>query len=109
MVFRSLNLSDNIINMYQLIGDINNTKVGGLESLLNYMNENFFCKNDPAINEHHYRITKNQYNEEIHNTYNVDERKTFKTKNNRFPTGQYFNKKQNVNNIIVNTITKKYQ
>ena len=77
-------LGDNIITMYQFIGDINDTKVGGLESLLNYMNENFFSKDDPAINEHHYHITKKQYNEEIHNIYNVDKSKTFNTKNNRF-------------------------
>ena len=32
----------NIIQMYQFVGDIDDTKVGGLESLLNYMNENFF-------------------------------------------------------------------
>ena len=37
-------LGDNIITMYQLVGDINDTKVGGLESLLNSMNENFFNK-----------------------------------------------------------------
>ena len=52
-------LGNNAITMYQFIGDINDTKVGGLESLLNYMNENFFSKDDPAINEHHYHITKN--------------------------------------------------
>ena len=38
----------------QFIGPINDEKVGGLESLLNYMNENFFTKDDPAVNEHHY-------------------------------------------------------
>ena len=48
-----------IITMYQFIGEINDTKVGGLEPLLSYMNENFFSKDDPAINEHHYHITKN--------------------------------------------------
>ena len=42
-------LGNNVITMYQCIGDINDTKVGGLESLLNYMNENFFTKGDPAI------------------------------------------------------------
>ena len=52
-------LGGNIITMYQFIGDINDTKVGGLESLLNYMNENFFSKGDPVISEHHYHITKN--------------------------------------------------
>ena len=45
--------------MYQFIGDVNDTKAGGLESLLNYMNESFFSKDDPAIGEHHYHITKN--------------------------------------------------
>ena len=77
-------LGDNIITMYQFIGDINDTKVGGLESLLNYMNENFFSKDDPAINEHHCHIIKKQYNEEVHNIYNVDKSKTFTTKNNSF-------------------------
>ena len=48
-------LGNNVITMYQLIGDI----IGGLESLLNYMAENFFTKGDPAINGHHYHIIKN--------------------------------------------------
>ena len=60
---------DNFITMYQFIGNINDTKVGVLESLLNFMNENTFSKDDPAINGHHYHITKTQYNEEIHNNY----------------------------------------
>ena len=32
-------LGKNGITMYQFMGDINDTKVGGLESLLNYMNK----------------------------------------------------------------------
>ena len=32
-------LGNNVISMYQFIGDSNDTKVGGLESLLNCMNE----------------------------------------------------------------------
>ena len=32
----------------------NDEIIGGLEPLLNYMNENLFSKDDPAINEHHY-------------------------------------------------------
>ena len=48
--------------MYQLIRNINDTKVGDSETLLNYMNDNSFNKDEPAINEHHYRITKKQYN-----------------------------------------------
>ena len=47
----------NVIQMYQFLGDINDTKVAGLESLLNYMNENFFSKDEPAVNEHDYNIT----------------------------------------------------
>ena len=77
-------LGNNVITMYQFIGDINDEKVAGLESLLNYLNENFFTKDDPAINEHHYHITKKQYNEDIQNIYNMDKSKTFNIKNNRF-------------------------
>ena len=56
-------LGNNVFTMYRCIGDINDTKVAGLASLLNYMSESFFTKDDPAINEHHYHITKKQYNE----------------------------------------------
>ena len=101
---------DNIITMYQFIGEINDTKVGGLESLLNYMNENFFSKDEPAVNEHHYHITRKQYNQDFstHNIYNIDKSKTFNIKNNRFLNEQYFHKKQYINNSIINNITKKY-
>ena len=51
-------LGKHFITMYQFIGDINGEQVAGLESLLNYMNDHFFTKDDPAINEHHYHITK---------------------------------------------------
>ena len=34
-------LGNNTTQLYQLIGIINDEKAGGLESLLNYMNENF--------------------------------------------------------------------
>ena len=52
-------LGNGIIQMYQPIGIISDEKVPGLESILNHMRENFFRKDDPAINEHHYHITKN--------------------------------------------------
>ena len=100
-------LGNNVITMYQFIGDINDSKIGGLESLLNYMNENFYSKDNPLINEHNYHITKKQYNEETHNIYNIDKSKTFNIKNNRFLNEQYFHKKQNINNSIINNITKK--
>ena len=50
-------IGDNIIQMYQFIGDVNDTKVAGLGSLLNYMGENLFSKDAPAVNEHYYDIT----------------------------------------------------
>ena len=100
-------LGNNVTTMYQFIGDINDEKVGGLESLLSYMNENFFTKDDPAINEHQYRITKQQYNEETNNIYNIDKSKTFNIKNNRFLDEQHFHKKTNINNSIINNVTKK--
>ena len=53
-------IGDNIIQMYQFIGGgINDIKVAGLESLLNYMNENLFSKDAPAVDEHYYNIIKN--------------------------------------------------
>ena len=71
----------NVIQMYQSVGDIDDTKVAGLESVLNYINENFFNKDSPAVNEHHYHINKKQYNEETNNIYNINKRKhlTLKT------------------------------
>ena len=56
-----------VIQMYQFIEDINDERVPGLESISNYLNENFFNKTDPAVNGHSYYITKafnTQYNEE---------------------------------------------
>ena len=72
------------------------TKVAGLESLLNYMNENFCSKDEPAINQHHYRIIKKQYNEETNNIYNIDKSKTFNIKSNIFQ----------LNNISIKTKCK---
>ena len=98
-------LCNNVTTMYQFIGDSNDTQVGGLEPLLNYMNENCFSKDDPAINEHHYHIIKRHYNEETNNIYNIDKSKTINTENNRFLNEQYFHKKQNINTSIINDTT----
>ena len=57
------------------------------------MNENYFSKDEPAINEHHYHITEKQYIEEGHNIYNIDKSKTFNTKGYKFLHEQYFYKK----------------
>ena len=59
------------------------------------MNENFSNKEDPAINEHHYHITKKQHNEETHNIYNIGETKAYKFKNNRYTDEHYYNKNEN--------------
>ena len=67
-------LGNNVTTMYRFICDINDTKAGGLESLLNYMKENFFSKDEPAVTEHHYHITKRQYDEETNIIYNIDKK-----------------------------------
>ena len=82
------------------------TKVGGLESLLNYMNEDLFSKGDPAINGHHYHITKKHHNEETTNIYNTCKNNTFNINHTIFLNEQYFHKKQNITNSIINNITK---
>jgi hypothetical protein len=97
----------NTIQMYQFTGDIDDTKVAGLESLLNYMNENFFSKDEPAVNENYYNITKKHFNEDIQNIYNIDKSKSYNIKNHRYTDDYYYNKKQFINNNIINNITKK--
>ena len=51
---------NNVTQMYQLIGAINDERVPGPASSLNYINDNLYSKADPAINEHSYYIT-NKY------------------------------------------------
>ena len=64
-------LGNDTIQVYQPIGIINDEKIGGLESLLNYMNEHRFSKDDPAINEYHYHITKNNNTTKKHITHTI--------------------------------------
>ena len=56
------------------------------------MNENLLSKYNPAINEHHYHITKKQHNEETHNIYNITKTKTYNIKNNKYTDEHYYNK-----------------
>ena len=81
----------NVIQMYKFLGEINGTKVAGLEPLLNCMNENFFSKDEPAVNEHCYNITKQQYNEDIHHIYNIDKSKSYNINNQRYTGDHYYN------------------
>ena len=85
-------LGYNIIQMYQLIGDINDTKVAGLESFLHYMNENFYSKDEPSVNEHHYRIPEQQHIEETHIIYTIAKSKSYKTNNRNFNDTPFYNK-----------------
>ena len=75
--------------MYQFIGGINDTKVAGSESLLNYMNENLVSKDEPSVNEHHYHIIKKPYIEEAHNIHNIEKHKSYKTNNHNFNGTQF--------------------
>ena len=51
-------LGNNVIQLYQFVGDMHDKRVPGLESILQYINENCFSKADPAVNGHSYYITK---------------------------------------------------
>ena len=93
--------------MYQLIGGISDPKVAGLEPLLNYMSENFFTKDGPASNEHHYHIAKKQYNEEANNIYNIGKSKTLTLIMIHFYLDN-LSIKTNVNNNIINNKTNKH-
>ena len=41
-----------VITMYQFVGEINDKQVPGLEPILNSINNNFYTKDDSAINQH---------------------------------------------------------
>ena len=94
--------------MYQYTEDINDTKVGGLGPLLNYMNENLFNKDEPAVNEHHYHITRKHHNQDFstHNIYNVDINKSYTTNNHNLHDNNFYDKQQLVTNSLTNYITK---
>ena len=82
-----LNDLGNVIQKCQSIVDINDKRAPGSEPILNYINENFFSKAEPAVNGHSYYITKTfntQYNEE-----------------------HYCNKQQYITNNVNNHIIKK--
>ena len=81
----------NVIQMYQFLGAINDTKVAGLESILNYINDILFSKADPAVNGHYYNTTKNNIMKtyiifiiSISNSYNI--------KNHRYTDEHYYGK-----------------
>ena len=50
----------NVVQVYQFLGVINDTKVAGSKSILNYISGSFFSKAGPAVNEHYYNTTKTQ-------------------------------------------------
>lgn len=58
-------LGGNVFIMYHFIGGINDTKVLALGSLLIHVNENFFSKDEPPINEHHSHITRKRFNQAL--------------------------------------------
>ena len=109
-------LGNNIFQMYQLIGIINDGKVPGLESVLNDM-KIFFSKDDPAINEHHYHIILKNNTTKRHITYTIQ----IKPKHiiltiicmyvyiyiYVYTDGHYYNKTRNVNNNITNNTNNK--
>ena len=109
-------VGNNTIQMYQFIGTMNDEQVGGLEPILNYMNDNFFSKDDPAINEHHCNTTKKQYYEETHNIYNIYiyiyiyiyKTKTYNIQIKIYTYEHYYNKAHIVNNDITNNINTHY-
>ena len=61
------------------------------------------------MNEHHYHITRKQYNQDFstHNIYNIDKSKKYKINNHRYNGNHIYNKKHYVTNDITNNITKK--
>ena len=73
------------------------------------MNENCFSRDNPAMNEHHYHITRKQYNQDFttRNIYNVDKSKYNKKSYHKFSDIQFNTKKQFITNGMSKYITKR--
>ena len=55
--------------MYQLINNLNDTRIPRLASILNSMNDNvLYAKGEPAINEHSYHVYQETRFTISHNT-----------------------------------------
>ena len=65
-----------------------------------------FSKDDPAINEHSYCITENQYNEDTHNIYNLCKTETYNVRNSIHTDEHCYHKKTNVNNNVTGNMSK---
>ena len=103
-------LGNNGFTMYGFVGDINDNKVPGLESILNYINDSFFAKNEGAVNQHNYNTTKDNYFQDFA-TYisnKINESKTYNIKNHRYTDNHSYNKKQNVTNNITNNVNERH-
>ena len=85
-------LGNSIITMYQLIGIINDEKVPGLESMLNYMNNHFLAKmNQPSTNTIITLLKNNTTKKHI--THTIDKTETYNIENNRYTDEHYYSKK----------------
>ena len=84
-------LVNNTTTIYLFAGLIKDEKMLGSASILDYMNENLFNKSDTAINEYHYYTTNNSITKK-HIIHNIDNTKTYNTKNNRYTDKHYYNK-----------------
>ena len=74
------------------------------------MNEHFFSKGDPAINEHHCNIIENNTTKRhiTHTIYiYIKKTETYNIQKSRYTDGHY-NKTQHVNSDITNNISKKH-
>ena len=74
---------------------------------MNYINDNFFSKAGPAVNEHYYNTTNKQYDADIQNIYHIDKSKSYNIKNHRYTGDHYYNIQQSITNNTTNNITKK--
>ena len=65
----------------------------------------FFSKDEPAISEHHYHITKT-VQRKTHNLYNIDKARTSNIIKHRYTDTHHYDKTQNVNNDFTSDMSK---
>ena len=97
------------ITQQEFTGDINDTRVPGLESILDYINTNFYDKTDPAINYNYYTIHKHLYNNDYTQniTNKIDNRKFINKYLHRFNETNNYKFQKTYNNTNHNYITNK--
>ena len=94
-------------SQYEFDGIIDDNYVPGLESILDFINTNFYNKLDPATTNNIFNVSKKLYNISNDNyiTNKIDRRKTINNYNHNIHENHTLQKKAFINNNMTNNIS----